>query len=972
MLALAVPSIALAANTATFSSKAPVAGSMSANAKPTISVAVTDRYGVKSGGYSMTLNGVKVGPIAISYSTRYSKFKVTYKAPTALPSGLYTVAVRIKDVKSKISTTSWSFTIDTTPPTTTSDVQSIYRFLGSVHLTATDNPGGSGVAHTYYILNGFQSEGNIVSLSDGTGTYTLEYWSVDNLGNVEPHHHAPTITAVGFHAMPVDQTPACFGTGCHTGNGDIAYIHMAVPGMTTLQQCGICHANVNTPPTAECNTVGCHSASDAFPAVGVPHTNIHVTTALIGSTGPTDCTQSTCHGTNAVTIHGSNCAVCHAPTANAFVDPALVSSVVASGLAGPLATCEDCHTTSFAVLHATGNSPHNVVLTNTCVTPVCHDRDASVSHVTSAGPDVTVIPGCTGSCHQAGKTLQPGIPSCTIAGCHPTGVAVHPGVAASHASTNTCAAGGSCHGTDVAIIHTTQLPGGTIAPPGCIACHNTGVVASTNCQATGCHDGITLPANPHAGVPVPQHSQYIGGCMSASCHSTDISLIHGGGVSSKRPGCSDCHSASQSPTLASVVASYGTTWNSSAPCATCHPSLNSPSTDPHVLITSNDPNGHHSTSTGLVCSQCHDQTSGLKACNTPGCHLASFGTITRSDATTYTPTTLGNEFGPGAASQHNATGNPGGLTKFDGSQGVTLRLTDGSVLNSTWATPTVNVFKPGAKDDSGNQLGWNSVVTCQDCHTGQTPLGAVGPHGSSAQWLLDPAYPYPYTLAVNSHLTTSGIVARMNPATVNASQVGTDPATGNVAQALANAGLVNAGTPGNQYAVICAKCHQLFDYQNAYTPGNYLPGSHGFTFVNATGIGNEANTAHSSHHFDLNNGAADCVNCHVAVPHGWTRPRLLVNGVGTPTTILASAGTATYTITVPTTTTITWTSDLYPYWQGRGVAVGGKTTGMGPLSSTDQHTLSSITTGGALWTEANCIACGTEHTGVSTDTAKLK
>jgi hypothetical protein len=258
------------------------------------------------------------------------------------------------------------------------------------------------------------------------------------------------------------------------------------------------------------------------------------------------------------------------------------------------------------------------------------------------------------------------------------------------------------------------------------------------------------------------------------------------------------------------------------------------------------------------------------------------------------------------------------------------------------------VFKPGALDDNGNQLGWNSVITCQDCHS-TAGIQATGPHGSTQSWAVDTNYPYPYTLAVNSHLTTSGIVARMDAATVNASQVGTDPAVGNVSLALANAGLANAGTPGTQYAVICAKCHKLFDYTNAYTPGNYAPGSHGFTFTNATGIGNEANTAHSSHHFDLNNGAADCVNCHVAIPHGWVRPRLLVYGDTQPATHL----------TAGSNVTVTPVADAYPYWQGRGtIGVGNGTSGMGPLSVLDQHTLSN---GGVLWTEAQCTACGGEH-----------
>jgi hypothetical protein len=272
-------------------------------------------------------------------------------------------------------------------------------------------------------------------------------------------------------------------------------------------------------------------------------------------------------------------------------------------------------------------------------------------------------------------------------------------------------------------------------------------------------------------------------------------------------------------------------------------------------------------------------------------------------------------------------------------------------------------------------VGWNSVITCQDCHTG---LNAAGPHGASDNWGIDTNYPYPYADAVNSHLFMSGIAARTTTDVANpglsGSNTGAYPTTstptnwtGTVAVEAAH-GLVDGGQAGTSYAVICSKCHKLFDYNSAsqgVVAANSL--THGPVWAVNTGVNNDSNDAHASHHWDLNNGAADCTNCHVAIPHGWIRPRLLVNGVGTPTTIASHAGTATYTVTVPTTHVVTWTSDLYPFWQGRGV--GASHLGMGPLSASDNHTLNA--TGGAPWTESNCIACG-QHTGVTTDVGKLK
>lgn len=83
---------------------------------------------------------------------------------------------------------------DTTPPTTTSDAVASYSGAATIHMTATDNPGGSGVAHTYYRLDGgTQTEG----VSCGTsvaGPHTLEFWSSDVAGNPETPHHTAAFT----------------------------------------------------------------------------------------------------------------------------------------------------------------------------------------------------------------------------------------------------------------------------------------------------------------------------------------------------------------------------------------------------------------------------------------------------------------------------------------------------------------------------------------------------------------------------------------------------------------------------------------------------------------------------------------------------------------------------------------------------------------------------------------------------------
>jgi hypothetical protein len=106
------------------------------------------------------------------------------------------------------ATKSASFTItapvpDTTAPVTTSDAKATYVGSALIKLTATDEVGGSGVAHTYYILDGgTQTEGTSIA-SSIVGTHTLDFWSVDTSGNVEATKNADfAITA----APPVVKT----------------------------------------------------------------------------------------------------------------------------------------------------------------------------------------------------------------------------------------------------------------------------------------------------------------------------------------------------------------------------------------------------------------------------------------------------------------------------------------------------------------------------------------------------------------------------------------------------------------------------------------------------------------------------------------------------------------------------------------------------------------------------------------------
>jgi hypothetical protein len=74
---------------------------------------------------------------------------------------------------------------DTTAPTTHSDAAAMYVGSATIHLTAADNTGGCGLAHTYFKLDGgSQTEGLVVTTSI-PGSHTVTFWSVDALGNTE-------------------------------------------------------------------------------------------------------------------------------------------------------------------------------------------------------------------------------------------------------------------------------------------------------------------------------------------------------------------------------------------------------------------------------------------------------------------------------------------------------------------------------------------------------------------------------------------------------------------------------------------------------------------------------------------------------------------------------------------------------------------------------------------------------------------
>jgi len=97
-------------------------------------------------------------------------------------------------------TVTFTITPDTIAPSTTSNAQATYSTLATINLTAFDT-GGSGVAHTYYRLDGGpQTEGTVINVYSGP-SHEIEFWSVDNAGNVESPRKTASFTITNLDTV---------------------------------------------------------------------------------------------------------------------------------------------------------------------------------------------------------------------------------------------------------------------------------------------------------------------------------------------------------------------------------------------------------------------------------------------------------------------------------------------------------------------------------------------------------------------------------------------------------------------------------------------------------------------------------------------------------------------------------------------------------------------------------------------------
>jgi hypothetical protein len=411
-------------------------------------------------------------------------------------------------------------------------------------------------------------------------------------GDLTPRH----AIAGASHAAPGG---TCVQAGCHIAN--VAALH----GVAGGPGCAACHA-IGKAPSLTCAT--CHPGDV---------TSLHaIANAAHAAPGGT-CVQSGCHVANVSSLHsvtgGPGCAACHTTGAT------------------PSLACATCHTGDLTSRHSFAAALHTAP-TGTCVTAGCHGSDVAALHAPGLG--------CA-DCHVPGKT-----PSLVCTTCHAGAVLpLHPSAAASHAAAGFCIRSG-CHVSDVAAVH------GAAGGPGCVACHATGVVASTVCS--NCHPGGFTSGH---SAPSGAHTAPGGTCVKDGCHLADVVTLHGvaGG-----PGCLACHATGATPSLA---------------CSDCHASDTRTVHAPYIGTKHAAPSGScvqsgchvssvaalHSAVGGPGCVPCHG-TGATPTLDCEKCH-AAFASTHPAPAAAHTAQagqcTVSGCHGTAAAAIHTQPGGPG-------------------------------------------------------------------------------------------------------------------------------------------------------------------------------------------------------------------------------------------------------------------------------------------------------------------------
>ncbi|TLM78085.1 MAG: hypothetical protein FDZ70_04505, partial [Actinobacteria bacterium] len=555
----------------------------------------------------------------------------------------------------------------------------------------------------------------------------------------------------------------------------------------------------------------------------------------------------------------------------------------------------------------------------------CHAMDLATEHGKASSSSSAA--GC-GACHPTPRnTFTTWNDTCSQGSCH---TVRHGGAASAHdaAVTGAACGGTGCHAVaDVAAIHSESITTNAMHPT-CLTCHGADVTPTKDCSAAGCHSSIVghrtahdtaasgecVACHENANVQDQHAPALIGAVVSGKtndgcniCHGGDgwanvrigntrecVSCHNAAEIGGKAyspaapnhypaashaadiPACQGCHSADlktehAKPTVGvTCVACHETRvdfatapWDKACETALCHATKHVGAQLKHVSTTSE--------CGGTGCHAISDvddiHASAPNGCNT--CHVSA-----SVPATTTNCLASGCHYGATASheSSHDTTG-----VIDTGCKGChfTLLTTEHTKLGYTCATchdstNTAVVAAIAAGDRACS--GCHPAVNGRDRHASQNATEFAAANASGHNSLAGTAFMKSsfvvsgttYTMSLPSAstflkagwTTTSrvscdgchdfgGTAAGPHGAAVT---VTIDPA---YPTRYGNA-ILSQNPPGMSSGVICAKCHSLHDSG-----------------------GSPCNVVHKEHDNRGMSEGGRCVSCHVSIPHGWRRPRLL-------------------------------------------------------------------------------------------------
>ncbi len=246
--------------------------------------------------------------LAATYYRLDSGTQKTYSASFALGSGAHKVTYWSVDNAGNVEAAHTGYaSVDSVPPVTTASGLSSSTspaWSKSATVTLTPDDATSGVATTYYTLDGVQKTYS-APFALGNGAHTVTYWSVDQVGNVEASHTGyadvdatlPTITATGAgndawlsHAVTITITAAD-----NAGGSGLASINYTLDGVAHTMAVASTRVALSLNATHMLR----YSATDAAGNVSADHSlRVHIDTV-----GPTTSAKSVSgHRHKAITL----------------------------------------------------------------------------------------------------------------------------------------------------------------------------------------------------------------------------------------------------------------------------------------------------------------------------------------------------------------------------------------------------------------------------------------------------------------------------------------------------------------------------------------------------------------------------------------------------------------------------------------------------------------------------------------------